>query len=82
MDEQHKKKVRSVVQIIEKKSFYKLSILNPKVAETPHRGGSNVVGIICPLVGIGLTDLPKTGGAIASPSPLLLDLCIEQFGKI
>ena len=26
---------------------------------------SNVVGIICPLIGIGLTDLPKSGWAIA-----------------
>jgi hypothetical protein len=33
---------------------------------------SNVVGIICPLVGIGLTDLPKTWGAMASPvAPLI-----------
>ena len=28
---------------------------------------SNVVGIIYPLVGIGLTDLPKIWGAMASP---------------
>ena len=26
------------------------------------RGNYSVVGITCPLVGIGLTDLPKTGG--------------------
>ena len=31
--------------------------------------GSNVVGIICPPVGIGLTDLPKTGGVKAPPAP-------------
>ena len=34
--------------------------------------GSTVVGIISPLVEIGLTDLPKSGGAAAPlPSPLL-----------
>ena len=29
---------------------------------------SNVVGIICPPVGIGLIDLSKTGGAKAPPA--------------
>ena len=29
-------------------------------------GSSNVVGITCPLVGIGLTDLPKIGGVKGS----------------
>jgi hypothetical protein len=32
-------------------------------------GSSNVVGIIFPLVGIGLIDLPKPGGANRSPCP-------------
>ena len=30
---------------------------------------SNGVGIICPLFGIGLIDLPKNGGAPLSPLP-------------
>ena len=30
---------------------------------------SNVVDIICPLIEIGLTDLPKFWGAIAPPAP-------------
>ena len=36
------------------------------------KASSNVVGIICLLVGIGVTDLPKTGGrGAAAPLPLL-----------
>ena len=30
-------------------------------------GSNNVVGIICPPVGIGLIDFPKNGGASGSP---------------
>ena len=51
------------------------------IAETPHRpkiwgagAGSNVVGIICLLVGIGLTDLPKTGGGGGGPPPASLHI--------
>ena len=44
--------------------------------ENPERGVySNVVGIMCPPVEIGLTDLPKTeegGGAPVCPSPTAL----------
>ena len=50
-----------------------------KPKETPRRtvqksggAGSNVVGIIFLPVGIGLTDLPKTGGAKAPPALSLL----------
>jgi hypothetical protein len=31
---------------------------------------SNVVGINCPLVEIGLADLPKSGGVMATPTSL------------
>jgi hypothetical protein len=35
-------------------------------SENPWGGGSdNLVGVLCPLVEIGLTDLPKSGGAAA-----------------
>ena len=50
------------------------------ITETPHRpkirsgGGSNMVGIICPLVGIGLTDLPKMGGGASSGICALVEL--------
>ena len=42
--------------------------------ETPHRpkiwgASSNMAGKICPLVQIGLTDLPKTGGGQLPPPP-------------
>ena len=46
------------------------------------------MGIICPpgLVGIGLNDLPKFGGAMAIPAPpgtthKGLDLCTEKVHK-
>ena len=40
------------------------------VGRSENPGGSNdVVGIICPLVEIGLTDLPKSGGTMAPPAP-------------
>ena len=36
-------------------------------SENPGDSSSNVVGVICPIVGIGLTDLPKWEGA-STPS--------------
>ena len=45
---------------------------------------SNVVGIICLLVEIGLTDLPKTEGASAPPPPSIptaLAWNTEEEGK-
>ena len=50
------------------------SIQRRRTVQKSGGGGSNVVGIMAPLVGIGLTDLPKTGGTIApiaSPPPLV-----------
>ena len=44
----------------------KLTICNRAVARSENPGGgarSNMVGIIYPLVEIGLIDLPKSGGA-------------------
>ena len=36
---------------------------------------SNVVGIVCPspLIVIGLTDLPRTGGPLAPPIPIFTE---------
>ena len=42
----------------------------PKEGLTIRGGSSNVVGIICPPVGIGLTDLPKCEGGDPIPSLL------------
>ena len=36
-------------------------------SENPDWVSTNVVRIICPLIGIGITDLPKSRGAIAPP---------------
>ena len=42
-------------------------------------GVSNVVGIICPLVGTGLTELPNSGWAIGHPAhPLTASLVGPQ----
>ena len=50
--------------------LYFILILGRAVATSENRGGgarSNLVGIMCPPVEIGLTDLPKTGGGGTCP---------------
>ena len=41
-----------------------------RVCKSGGLGSSNVVDIICPPCGIGLTDLPKSGWAQSAPPPL------------
>ena len=51
------------------------------VARSENLGGLVVLGVdnVSPLVEIGLTDLPKTRGAIAPPAPPLVTALLCNF---
>ena len=69
-------KLRSFEKVVVKTLL--VTNLRRRTVKKSGGGGSNVVGIICPLVTIGLTDLSKTGGGALPPTPLLRHL-FEPF---